>query len=282
MDRKKGGYTQFTNVVDLPKDFELYKIKYHIKGKGRFSFNFFIYNDVNKNFYRSDTLKYRFGKIPIYGFDYLESYEIKGKDENSLNGIYHSDNSRIDYFEIKKVEEKNYKYFITLDYEENGTHLLYEDDAGILVSDSTFGRSYEESYANYLNELFSLDRSEAFYMNMNLTEPYSNDKFYIDIITLEDCTEKLQMHSDNQIIDIIPSALDNRNKVYLSGTSGAKIYSNKSDDSFLYVNEHTKLVTIIERDTKWSEVDNDFVMWIKIQFPDESVGWVYSNYLSIY
>lgn len=285
MERKsysRGGYTNFTSVMDLPENYVLYKIKYHIKGTGGFSFNFFIYSESNKKFYRSDTLNYSFSKIPIPGFDYLDTYNVKDKIEDSLNGIYYNDKSRIDYFEIKRIAERNYKYFITLDYEECGTHLLYEDDDGRLVSDSTFGRNYEEIYNDYLAELFSVDRSDMFYMNMNLTAPYSNDKFYIDIINLNNCNEKLQMHSDNQIIDIIPSALDDRNELYLSGSSGARVYSNKNEDSFLFVNDYTRLVTIIERDNKWIEVNDKYVMWIKIQFSDKSVGWVYSNYLSIF
>lgn len=276
----KGQTTKFERLEEIPIGYEIYKMKYYQQGNSWPKFFVFYYNATDDKYYDVTDFSYKRSKIPLLSFNELESYiKINGND-NILEGEYYCENEKIFHFEIKKVEKKNYLYAVFLSYEELGAHLLYLEN-NILKSDNTFGSCNE----NTLEELFSVDRSESYYNYRNILSTYSNDNFTIAIKKNEEFNIELELKSDIRTIKIFPQPLYIDKYIYVDKYvypyQNAKIY----DDNGNFLRKQQKFneeVLIIDRKNEWIEINGVLTLFVKIQFPDKTTGWICSNDFRIY
>ena len=268
------GQTRFYNVEEIPKNFELYKMKYRYKTSSSYNFYIFYYDFENNKYYDVRNLSYSKSKIPFLWFNGFEFYTKFDGTLNSIEGKYYSDNEKVAEIEIRKVKQRDYLYAVTLDYEESGWHFLY-CEGNSLLSDNTFGLNKEKR----LEQLFQIDRSEVYYNNRNILSVYSNDKFAITITNNKKFDIELELKTEINEKKIVPKALFDKDFFYLY--SGTNIYDVNYNLVFIQQKNEEK-VKIIERKYEWVENDGLLTLFAKIEFSDKKTGWIYLDSLSIF
>jgi hypothetical protein len=258
----------------LPKEFEIYKMKYHNRKTNNILFFVFYYNCVENKYYEVENLMDGKSYIPLYKFNNLDLYVKTEGNETSLEGKYYSDIEEFDEIEIKKVARRDYLYCVTLDYEAKGMHLLSLDEIK-LKSDNTFGLIKEEA----IEKLFQVDRSDSFYLNRNIISSYTSDDFTITIVDENDFNIKLKKCSEKGETYLIPEALYINQYVYLY--QNAEIF----DDDFNFVrnqNSYKEKVQIVDKKNEWFERNGLLTLFLKVKFLDGTTGWIYSDQFIIF
>lgn len=254
--------------IDIPNS-SLYKIVYHNR-MGNVCFDIIQYDGIS--FYKDNN---QTDTIPIRDFEKISSYEkIEGGD--GIVGKYKSDNSEIDYFEIKKIKNEQFKYRLFLSDYNYGSHLIYiKNDR--YISDETFG-----IWNNILfKKLFDADRSEWFYLSRDFYEKL-DDRFSIILSDYDSVYKKITIKTKFNQYDLFPSEFDIEVNQQRKLFSGEWFYEKNSFDSMKEKIQETQIATILEKKTEWVMDSGRNTMWVKVQLADSRIGWVTGISLSAF
>ena len=259
--KEKTGELVFFNPAKKTNSEKWFKLICHHSKNEFVTFKVFNYND-----------DIEINKLPFYGFEKISSYQ-RIVAPQKVEGVYYGKSEFvIDYFEVKKITEKQFIYKIDLSGLTCGEHLLYLED-GKLRSDSTFG-IWENPF---FDKLLRVDRAEAFYLKNNFQE-LLDDRFTVLISDYDDVYKKLTVVTENGSYDIFPS------EFYICEGDTCIL----SEEILIYesnnLNSKSELLTyprysinegiVLKKMQEWILDGGRISMWFQIKFPDSRIGWV--------
>lgn len=247
-----------------------YRILFCLLGrKGDSFFDFYKPNSIHSPYY-----------IPILGIgkitENLEK-EAEGNDSDSISGVYRVLNEKksIKTLEIERMNNiSEYIGYVNMNYNEDGMHFIrYSEEEGVFYSDATYGEECDES----MLPVFHVDRNKFMNKTFGVTA-YNNDDFKLVIKSYGNCNEKMILKTAQYELECNPEEL-----LIKPGTAcvtyGEKIvlYEKPVVEEVGKREFDEVAFDVLERQTKWEEIDGEMSMWYRIRLETGEEGWVWGR-----